>query len=146
MLDEKIKVTREGVGNECIHDKLKPSRIGTQSRHIVLLESSRWNKKISRKRPIVDDVGLALSGGSPLELLLGKVGTNLQWTSFRKRLKLDTDSWRSLTLLHIAGKDRGKSLIDEECRKRRKWPVCLLKGADEGKLAYNSIGGKVWRW
>jgi hypothetical protein len=66
--------------------------------------------------------------------------------SFRKRLELDTDSWRSLTLLHIAGKDRGKSLIDEECRKWRQWPVCLLKGADEGKLAYNSIGGKVWRW
>jgi hypothetical protein len=91
MLDEKIKVTREGVGNECIHDKLKPSRIGTQSRHIVLLESSRWNKKISRKRPIVDDVGLAPSCGSLLELLLCNVGTNLQWTSFRKRLGLHTD-------------------------------------------------------
>jgi hypothetical protein len=60
-----------------------------------------------------------------------------------KRLGLNTDSWRSLTLLHIVGKDRGKSLIDKECRKRRKWPVCLLKGADEGKVACNSIGGKV---
>jgi hypothetical protein len=50
-----------------------------------------------------------------------------------KRLGLNTDSWRSLTLLHIVGKDRGKSLIDNECRKRRKCPVCLLKGADEGK-------------
>jgi hypothetical protein len=91
-------------------------------------------------------VGLAASCGSLLELLLGDVGTNLQWASFRKRLGLDTDSWRSLTLLHIAGEDRGKSLIDEECRKRRQWLVCLLKGVDEGKLAYNSIGGKVWRW
>jgi hypothetical protein len=116
-----INVTREEAGDECTHAKLKSSRIGTQSRHIVLLESSRWNKFFfSRKRPIVDDVGLAPSGGSPLELLLCKVGTNLQWMSFRKRLELDTDSWRSLTLLHIAGKDRGKSLIDEECRKRRK--------------------------
>jgi hypothetical protein len=106
MLEEKIKVTHEGVGDECIHDKLKPSRTGSQSRHTILLESIRWNKKNLQKRPIVDDVGLALSGGSPLELLLGKVGTNLQWTSFKKRLKLDTDSWRSLTLLHIAGKDR----------------------------------------
>jgi hypothetical protein len=96
---------------------------------------------ISRKRPIVDDVGLAPSCGSLLELLICDVGTNLQGTSFRKRLGLNTDSWRSLTLLHIAGKDRGKSLIDEECRKRRKWSVCFLKGADEGKLAYNSI----WR-
>jgi hypothetical protein len=101
---------------------------------------------ISRKRFIVGGVRLDPSCGSLLELLLCNVGTNLQWTSFRKRLGLDTDSWRSLTLLHIDGKDRGKSLIDEECRKRRKWPVCLLKGGDEGKLAYNSIGGKVWRW
>jgi hypothetical protein len=71
------------------------------------------------------------------------VGTNLQWTSFRTRLRLNTNSRRSLTLLHIAGKDRGKSLINDGCLKRRKWPVCLLKGADKGKLAYNSIGGKV---
>jgi hypothetical protein len=79
-----INVTREETGDECTHEKLKSSRIGTQSRHIVLLESSRW-KKISRKRPIVDDVGLAPSCGSLLELLLCKVGTNLQWTSFRKK-------------------------------------------------------------
>jgi hypothetical protein len=89
---------------------------------------------------------LAPSCGSLLELLLCDVGSNLKWTSFRERLRLDTDSWRSLSLLHIAGKDRGKSLIDEEHRKRRKWLVCLLKGADKGKVAYNSIGVKVWRW
>jgi hypothetical protein len=72
-------------------------------------------------------VGLAPSCGSLLELLLGDVGTNVQWTSFRKRLGLDTDSWRSLTLLHIAGEDRGKSLIDEECHKRRQWLVCAQR-------------------
>jgi hypothetical protein len=63
-----------------------------------------------------------------------------------KKLRLNTNSWRSLTLLHIAGEDRGKSLIDTECHERRKWPVCFLKGADEGKVVYNSIGGEVWRW
>jgi hypothetical protein len=62
-----------------------------------------------------------------------------------KRLRLNTDSWRNLTLLHIAGEDRGKSLIDTECRERRKRPMCFLKGADKGKVAYNSIGGEVWR-
>jgi hypothetical protein len=87
---------------------------------------------ILRKRSIIGDVGLAPSCSSLLEL--------------QERLGLNTDSWWSLTLLHVAGKDRGKSLTDEECRKWRKWSVCLLKGADEGKVAYNSIRGKVWRW
>jgi hypothetical protein len=44
MLEEKIKVTREGVGDECIHEKLKPSNTGSQSRHTVLLESNRRNQ------------------------------------------------------------------------------------------------------
>jgi hypothetical protein len=44
MLDEKTKVTREGVGDECIHGKLKPSRTGSQIRRTVLLESNRQNQ------------------------------------------------------------------------------------------------------
>jgi hypothetical protein len=51
MLDEKIKVTREGVGNECIHDKLKPSRTGSQSRRIVLLESNKRNQTSPENDP-----------------------------------------------------------------------------------------------
>jgi hypothetical protein len=51
MLEEKIKVTREGVGDECIHDKLKPSRTGSQSRHTVLLESNRWNQTSPENYP-----------------------------------------------------------------------------------------------
>jgi hypothetical protein len=143
MLDEKIKVTREGVGDECIQDKLKPSRTGSQSRRTVLLESNRRNQT---ERSIVGGVGLAPSCGSLLEFFFVMLAQTFSGRASGKRLELNTDSWSSLTLLHIVGKDRGKSLIDKECRKQQKWPVCLLKGADEGKVAYNSIGGKVWRW
>jgi hypothetical protein len=97
---------------------------------------------ISRKWSIVGDVRLDPSRGSLLKPFF-YVGTNLQWTSFRERLGLDTDSWRSLTLLHIAGEDRWKSLIDEECRKRRKCPVC----AQRKQLERREGDGRWWlKW
>jgi hypothetical protein len=63
-LDEDINVACAGSGDECTHEKLKPSRTGTQSRRTIPLESSRQNLNISRKRAIVGDVGLAPSCGS----------------------------------------------------------------------------------
>jgi hypothetical protein len=76
---------------------------------------------------IVGDVRLAPSCGSLLKLLLSDVGIDLQWKIFKERLGLDTDSWGSLTLLHIVGEDGGKSFINEERRKRRKWTVCAQR-------------------
>jgi hypothetical protein len=39
-----INVAREEAGDECTHEKLKPSITGTQSRRTVLLESNRRNQ------------------------------------------------------------------------------------------------------
>jgi hypothetical protein len=56
----------------------------------TIATSQHSESHISRKQSIIGDVGLAPSCSSLLEFLRCDVGTILQWTSFRERLKWTT--------------------------------------------------------